>query len=87
MDERTAQLQQEARQLRAKIVGRRYRHYKGRRYTVVDVVLDATTRGTEIIYCPLDNQGAHDENVRWSRPLSEFFQMLDNNQMRFAEEV
>ena len=79
--------QSKAATYKEKMVGKRYRHFKGAIYIVTDIAIHSETAELMVIYKPFDNP-----SLVWARPLSMFLSPVDKKkysdvkqQMRFEE--
>lgn len=69
--------------LRDRLIGKFYKHFKGHRYQILDVVLDSDDLSVAIVYQDID----HPER-RWVRSYDEFFELVDRDNYtgpRFTE--
>ena len=75
-----------------KMVGKRYRHFKGGIYIVTDIAVHSETEGIMVVYKSFDNQTL--QTLTWVRPLEMFMSEVDKEkypdvkqEMRFEELV
>lgn len=74
-------------QLYKDMIGKRYRHFKGGLYEVIEVAVHTETEGIYVIY-----KDVEDPSLVWARPLSLFLARVDKDtyprvrqEMRFEE--
>lgn len=61
-----------AKEMREKLVGKRYKHFKGNIYKVINVGVDSETAQCQVIYV-----SESDESYVWVRPLEMFLSDVD----------
>lgn len=66
--------QQECEQYKKKMVGKRYRHFKGGVYIVIDIAVHSETEELMAVYKTFDTPG-----FTWVRPLEMFLSRVDKN--------
>lgn len=88
MDQRMRS-QELAKEFKEKMVGKRYRHFKGNIYIVVEVAIHSETAEPMVIY-----KSGNDQSLVWTRPLDMFLSEVDREKypdvqqkMRFEEIV
>lgn len=72
---------------RKDIVGKRYRHFKGGRYEVIDLAVDTENEDIMVVYRDMEKP-----SLVWARPLASFLSRVDKakypdaqQDMRFEE--
>lgn len=59
-----------------------YRHYKGDKYIIEDIATNSETLEQWVIY-----RGLYGAHQLWIRPLSMFFDEVDDNQQKYRFEL
>ena len=65
--------QLKAQDYKMKMVGRKYKHFKGGCYIVTDIVVHSETANLMVMY-----QSSSDRSLSWVRPLSMFMSKVDH---------
>lgn len=73
MNENTMQIQEYANHIKEEMIGRRYRHFKGGIYVVIDIAVHSETEDVLVVYKSFDVL-----NYTWCRPLSMFLSEVDH---------
>lgn len=71
MDQRMVS-QEAAKEYKEKMVGKKYRHFKGNVYVVVDIAIHSESAEPMVIY-----KSDHDQSLVWARPLDMFLSEVD----------
>lgn len=70
-----------AQQYKEKMVGKRYRHFKGGIYIVIDIAVHSESASLIVIYKSFD-----EPTLTWARPLSMFLSKVDRNKYPDADQ-
>ena len=60
-------------------IGKKYRHFKGLDYQVIDIVYDSESNNDELLKKVVIYQALYGENLKWARPYEMFNSEVDHN--------
>ena len=60
-------------------IGKKYRHFKGLDYQVIDIVYDSESNNDEVLKKVVIYQALYGENLKWARPYEMFNSEVDHN--------
>ena len=73
-------------------IGKKYRHFKGNLYKILDIVYDSEPNNDEEFKKVVIYQALYGDNLKWARPYDMFNSLVDkekypnvNQQYRFEE--
>lgn len=81
MDNRM-KVQEEISNIKSRMVGSRYRHFKGGIYIVTDIAVHSETEGPMVIYKTFDQP-----NLVWCRPLDMFLSKVDHEKYPDVQQI
>ena len=63
--------------MREIIIGKKYRHFKGKLYKVLDIVYDSESNNDEELKKVVIYQALYGDNLKWARPYDMFNSEVD----------
>ena len=60
-------------------IGKKYRHFKGMEYKVIDIVYDSESNNDEVLKKVVIYQALYGDNLKWARPYDMFNSEVDKN--------
>ena len=58
-------------------IGKTYRHFKGKKYKVLDIVFDSESNNDEEYKKVVIYQALYEDNLKWARPYDMFNSLVD----------
>ena len=58
-------------------IGKKYRHFKGNLYKVIDIVYDSESNNDDVLKKIVIYQALYGENLKWARPYDMFNSLVD----------
>lgn len=73
--------------MREIIIGKTYKHFKGKLYKVLDIVYDSETNNDEEPKKVVIYQALYGDNLKWARPYDMFNSEVDHEKYPDIEQV
>ena len=71
---------------RVVIVGKTYKHFKGKLYKVIDIVYDSESNNDEEYKKVVIYQALYGDNLKWARPYDMFNSLVDREKYPDVEQ-
>ena len=71
---------------RAIEIGKKYRHFKGKLYKVIDIVYDSESNNDEEYKKVVIYQALYGDNLKWARPYDMFNSLVDREKYPDVEQ-
>ena len=68
------------------IVGKKYRHFKGKEYKVLDIVYDSESNNDDELKKVVIYQALYGDNLKWARPYDMFNSLVDKEKYPDVEQ-
>ena len=72
--------------MREIIIGKKYKHFKGKMYQVLDIVYDSETNNDEKPKKVVIYQALYGDNLKWARPYDMFNSEVDHEKYPDVEQ-
>ena len=72
--------------MREIIIGKKYRHFKGKEYKVIDIVYDSESNNDDEYKKVVIYQALYGDNLKWARPYEMFNSEVDHNKYPEVEQ-
>ena len=63
--------------MREIVIGKKYRHFKGKEYRVIDIVYDSESNNDDELKKVVIYQALYGDNLKWARPYDMFNSEVD----------
>lgn len=73
--------------MREIIIGKKYRHFKGKMYKVIDIVYDSESNNDEELKKIVIYQALYGDMLKWARPYDMFNSLVDREKYPDVEQV
>ena len=73
--------------MREIIIGKKYRHFKGKMYKVIDIVYDSESNNNEELKKIVIYQALYGDMLKWARPYDMFNSLVDREKYPDVEQV
>ena len=67
-------------------IGKKYRHFKGKLYKVIDIVFDSESNNDEEYKKVVIYQALYGDNLKWARPYDMFNSLVDREKYPDVEQ-
>ena len=67
-------------------IGKKYRHFKGKEYKVLDIVYDSESNNDEEYKKVVVYQALYGDNLKWARPYDMFNSLVDREKYPDVEQ-
>ena len=67
-------------------IGKKYRHFKGKLYKVIDIVYDSESNNNEEYKKVVVYQALYGDNLKWARPYDMFNSLVDREKYPDVEQ-
>jgi len=67
-------------------IGKKYRHFKGKLYKVIDIVYDSESNNDEEYKKVVIYQALYGDNLKWARPYDMFNSLVDREKYPDVEQ-
>lgn len=67
-------------------IGKKYRHFKGKLYKVIDIVYDSESNNDEEYKKVVVYQALYGDNLKWARPYDMFNSLVDREKYPDVEQ-
>lgn len=73
--------------MREIIIGKKYRHFKGKMYKVIDIVYDSESNNDSELKKIVIYQALYGDMIKWARPYDMFNSFVDKEKYPDVEQV
>lgn len=73
--------------MREIIIGKKYRHFKGKMYKVIDIVYDSESNNDDEIKKVVIYQALYGDMLKWARPYDIFNSLVDREKYPDVDQV
>ena len=73
--------------MREIIIGKKYRHFKGKMYQVLDIVYDSESNNDDELKKIVIYQALYGDMLKWARPYDMFNSLVDKEKYPEVEQV
>ena len=67
-------------------IGKKYKHFKGKKYKVLDIVFDSESNNDEEFKKVVIYQALYGDNLKWARPYDMFNSLVDREKYPDVEQ-